>query len=77
MKVRAVIFAFIPPKVQLTVERSFAHVRTLISAQMGSPFPKFVGRIFDDGGTRAGLRVVAGERSLAFQRRFAQMDISI
>lgn len=41
----------------LTVDRPFAHVRALVSAHVAPPFPKFFSFVFDDGGTRAGLRV--------------------
>lgn len=41
----------------LTVERPFAHVRALVSAHVAPPFPKFISFVFDDGTTRAGLRV--------------------
>lgn len=43
----------------LTVERPLAHVRALVSAHVAPPFPKFTGFVFDDGSTRAGLRVTA------------------
>lgn len=45
----------------LTVERPFAHVRALVSAHVAPPFPKFISFVFDDGSTRAGLRVTVGK----------------
>lgn len=41
----------------LTAERPFAHVRALVSAHVAPPVPKFLSFVFDDGSTRASLRV--------------------
>lgn len=48
-------------RIWLTVERPLAHVRPLVSAHVTSPFPKFVRFVFDDGSTRAALRVTVGK----------------
>lgn len=37
--------------IQLTVQGAFTHVRTLVSALMGSPFPKFIRCVLDYRGT--------------------------
>lgn len=44
-----------PGTVQLTAYQTFAHVRTLISAQMRPPFPKGIYWIFDHSAARANL----------------------
>lgn len=55
----------------LTVERPFAHVRALVSAHVAPPFPKFISFVFDDGSTRAGLRVTV-EKGTFHQKVSAQ-----
>lgn len=45
----------------LTVERSLAHVGTLVSAHVALPLPILVCFVFDEGGTRSALRVTVGK----------------
>lgn len=48
-------------QIQLTVQGPFTHVRTLVSALMGSPFPKFICCVLDYRGTWASLWVAVGK----------------
>lgn len=40
---------------RLTVQRSLAHVRSLMSTRVRLPFPEFIRGVFDDCGARAAL----------------------